>query len=160
MADAKQLPEAEGSQLEATVRLIAEHGITYPSLKTRPIDRNSDRRFRLMNINDGYRIVAAVEGRHVFLLKTGNHGETERWGERATLREMEERLAVDPAALRREKRDRTGPVMDTLLETQTSLAEIEASDEVADLITDCVDGVLEGWRDGTIEDWMIFLWPV
>ena len=160
MQDARRLADAEARKLEATVRLLREQGPTYGSLKSRPIERNPDSRFRLMNVDDGYRIVAAVEGRHVFLLKVGNHDETERWGERATLREYEERLALDPAMLARERRGRDKPRMDILIETQTSLAEIAASTEVADLLTDCVDGVLEGWRDGTIEDWMIFLSPV
>ena len=160
LEDQRRLPDAEARKLDTTVRLLREHGIGYGSLKTRPIERNPDPRLRFMNVDDGYRIVAAVEGRHVFLLKVGNHDETERWGERATLHEFEERLVLDPAVLVREKRDRTKPHMDVLIETQTSLAEIAASTEVTDLLTDCVDGVLEGWRDGTIEDWMIFLSPV
>lgn len=160
LEDSRRLPNAEARKLDATVRLIREQGVGYGSLKTRPIAGNPDPRFRFMNVDDGYRIVAVVEARHVFLLKVGNHDETERWGERATLREYEERLALDPAILTRDKRDRDKPKMDVLIETQTSLAEIAASVEVADLLTDCVDGVLEGWRDGTIEDWMIFLSPV
>jgi hypothetical protein len=111
-----------------------------------------------MNLDDGYRIVAAVEGQHVLLLKVGNHEETERWGERATVREYEERLAFDPALLLREKRAK--PASEAMFDIPPTLAEISASLEVADLLTDCVDGVLEGWRDGTIEDWMIFLSPV
>ncbi|MBI2776615.1 MAG: DEAD/DEAH box helicase [Chloroflexi bacterium] len=158
LADAGRLPDAQGANLETTVRLIAEHGITYGSLKTRPIERNPDRRFRLMNVDDGYRIVAAVEGRHVFLLKVGNHDETERWGERATLRELEQRLAFDPVILARAKRIKAASNL--MFEIPPTLAEIAASDEVADLLTNCVDGVLEGWRDGTIEEWMIFLSPV
>ncbi len=158
--DARRLPADRAASLEDAVRLLASHGTTYPSLKTRPIERNSDRRFRLMNVDDGYRIVAAVEGRHVFLLKVGNHDDTERWGERATLRPYEERVALDPAMLAREKRDAGKPRTEQLFAVQTSLAEIAASTEVADLLTDCLDGVLEGWRDGTIEDWMIFLSPV
>ena len=60
--DARRLPDAVGRKLEATVRLLRERGVTYGSLKTRPIERNPDRRFRLMNVDAGYRIVAAVEG--------------------------------------------------------------------------------------------------
>jgi superfamily I DNA/RNA helicase len=47
-----------------------------------------------------------------------------------------------------------------MFDLSTTLAEIARADEVADLLTDCVEGVLEGWRDGTIEDWMVFLSPV
>ena len=155
--DARRLAAPEARKLASTIRLLREHGVTYGSLKTRPIERNPDLRFRLMNVDDGYRIVAAVEGANVFLLKVGNHDEAERWGERATLREYEERLALDPSMLAREKRIRERPTTDTMFELQASLAEIAASDEVADLLADCVDGVLEGWIDGTIEDWMVFL---
>ena len=102
--DARRLPDAENANLAASVGLLATHGVTYPSLKTRPIERNPDRRFRLMNIDEGYRIVAAVEGRQIWLLKAGRHDETERWGEQATLREYEARIALDPAMLAREKR--------------------------------------------------------
>lgn len=158
--DARRLADEEARKLESTVRILREQGPAYGSLKTRPIERNSDPRFRLMNVDDGYRIVAAVEGRLVFLLKVGNHDETERWGERATLRQYEERIALDPQLLARQRREREQPAMDVLIETRTSLAEIAASTEIADLLTDCLDGVLEGWRDGTIEDWMIFLSPV
>lgn len=158
LEDVGKLALAETRKLESTIRTIRTHGLTYGSLKTRPIERNPDSRFRLLNLDGGYRMVAAVEGRHVFLLKVGNHDETERWGERATLRQYKERLAFDPAILKREKRSK--PASDAMFEIPTTLAEIAASAEVADLLTDCVDGVLEGWRDGTIEDWMIFLSPV
>lgn len=157
--DARRLPDAENANLAASVGLLATHGVTYPSLKTRPIERNPDRRFRLMNIDEGYRIVAAVEGRQIWLLKAGRHDETERWGEQATLREYEARIALDPAMLAREKRLAAVPATGQLFETPASLAEIAASPEVADLLTDCVGGVLEGWCEGTIEDWMIFLSP-
>lgn len=160
LEDADRIPADKGARLRESIQLLMDHGIGYGSLKTRPVERNPDRRIRFMNVDDGYRIVAAVEGRHVFLLKVGNHDETERWGERVTLREYEERVALDPAMLARERRNRFKPSMDALFEIDTSMAEIAASVEVADLLTDCVDGVLEGWRDGTIEDWMVFLSPV
>jgi hypothetical protein len=158
LEDARSLPDAEARKLNATVRLILEQGVTYGSLKTRPVARNPDARIRFMNVDDACRIVAAVEGRHVFLLKVGNHDETERWGERATLRRFEERIGFDPGILARKKR--LAPVSDAMFEIPVTLAEIAVSDEVADLLTDCLDGVMEGWRDGTIEDWMIFLSPV
>ncbi len=158
--DARQLPVERAANLTGAIRLLQAHGVTYPSLKTRPIARNPDPRFRLMNVDDAYRIVAAVEDRHVLLLKVGNHDETERWGERASLKDFEERLAVDPVLLARERRRAAEPTADELFEPSVSLAEITRSDAVSDLITDCLEGVLDGWRDGTIEDWMIFLSPV
>ncbi len=160
LEDARRLPGPQAAGLRATVRRIAEQGIGYPSLRTRPIERNPDRRFRLLDIDEGYRIVAAVEGAQVFLLRAGRHDETERWGEQATLQPYEKRLAVDPVLLARERRRAAAPATAELFETPTSLAEIAASPEVSDLLTDCIDGVLAGWCDGTIEDWMIFLSPV
>ena len=47
-----------------------------------------------------------------------------------------------------------------MFEEQLSLAQIAESDAVSELLTDCLPGVLEGWSEGTIEDWMIFLSPV
>jgi hypothetical protein len=47
----------------------------------------------------------------VFLLKVGNHDETERWESGAPFG-SDERLALDPAMLAREKRDRDKPRMD------------------------------------------------
>src|SRR5204863_2732601 len=47
-----------------------------------------------------------------------------------------------------------------LFDAGTSVAEIVASPALSEEITVCLDGVLEGWADGTIEDWMIFLSPV
>ena len=158
LEDVRHLDGERAKKLNDAIRLICEEGVGYGSLKTRPIARNPDSRFRLLNVDDSCRIVAAVEGRSVFLLKIGNHDATEHWGERATLREFEERIAYDPAGLAREKRPE--PASKVLFEIAPTLAEIAASHEVADLLTDCVDGVLEGWRDGTIEDWMIFLSPV
>jgi hypothetical protein len=113
-----------------------------------------------MDVDDGYRIVAAVEDRMVFLLKVGKHDATIKWGAKASLNEFTKRMAVDPSRLRATKRAEAKPTMDVLLDVPTSLAEIASSDDVSDLLTDCADGVLEGWRDGTIEDWMIFLSPV
>jgi superfamily I DNA/RNA helicase len=159
LEDSRRLTDNDARKLDATLALLRGHGVGYPSLKTRPIQRHRDARFRFMNVDDGCRIVAAVEGRLVLLMKVGKHDETEQWGERATLREFEERLEFDSAVFERRKRAEARQV-DALLETEASLAEIVASDQTVDLLTDCVDGVLEGWRDGTIEDWMIFLSPV
>lgn len=159
LQDARNLANTDARKLEATLRLLRDEGTSYPSLRTRPIQRHPDPRFRFMNVDDGCRIVAAVEGRLVVLMKVGKHDETELWGERASLRDLEERLELDSTVMERRKRaDAKG--MDALLEVKTSLAEIVASDQTSDLITDCVDGVLEGWRDGTIEEWMVFLSPV
>ena len=40
------------------------------------------------------------------------------------------------------------------------LQEIVASGAVTDLLTECREGVLEGWTDGSLEDWMVFLSPM
>jgi superfamily I DNA/RNA helicase len=160
LEDARRLAAEPAARLSSTVRLLRDHGIGYGSLKTRPIERNPSPMFRLMNVDAGYRIVAAVEGRRVLLLKVGNHDEAERWGEKASLREFEDRLDFDASTIGPEKRASKWPAKGVLVKAEPTLAQIIESDQVTDLVTDCVGGVLDGWLDGTIEEWMIFLSPV
>lgn len=158
--DTARLPPPVARKVSDVVRILRDKGAYYPRLETRKIAGQADDRFRFMDVDDSYRIVAAMEGRHVFLERVGPHDPTERWGETATLREYEERIAIDPSSVLRERRqvDRTGG--QAMFELRPSLAELSASGAVSDLLTDCLDGVLDGWSDGAIEDWMIFLSPV
>ena len=107
-----------------------------------------------MDVDYTYRIVAALEGRHVFLEKVGLHDPTERWAEAATLLHYEDHVRVSAETFRGAGRPPAQPVTEALFEEQPSLAQIAASDAVAEILTDCLPGVLEGWSDGTIEDWM------
>lgn len=152
----------------ATLRLIRDHGPYHPSLHTRKIAGNPNARFRFMNVDDQYRIVAVLEGDAVLFEMVGNHDETLKRGERATLTEYEERLNANPEMLRGRRPGRlkespaVTPEAPTLFgEQPVTLQQILAAPELmSDLITGDLFGALEGYRDGTIEDWMIFLSPL
>ncbi len=93
----------------------------------------------------------------------GNHDATERWGERATLKQYEERLDVPHAGVQPEpRRVRVQPQQaPALFEEVVSLPQIvEREVELSDLLAGDVFGTLKGYIDGTIEDWMIFLSPL
>jgi len=157
--DAAGLPKVLVRKIEGAVTKVRVHGIYQGGLLAEKITANPDGRFRFLRVDLQYRMVAAVEGRDVLLLKVGNHDETERWGEQATLREYEERISSADVDLGGRGR---APLAQEpgLFEAGLSVAEIVASPAMSEEIAICVDGVLEGWADGTIEDWMIFLSPV
>jgi len=102
MDDVRSLPAAIVRKVANAVDQIREHGPYYPGLETRKIAGNPDGRFRLMDVDYTYRMVAALEGRHVFLEKVGLHDETERWGESATLDRYAERIRVSADAFQAE----------------------------------------------------------
>jgi superfamily I DNA/RNA helicase len=160
MDDVASLPEPIARKVDAVVRRLREHGAYYPGLETRKIAGNPDGRFRLMDVDDSYRIVAALDGGHAFLEKVGPHDPTERWGETATLRDYRDRLEVGPESLVRTRRVSDRPRTAEMFDIGPSLAEIAEADAVSDVLIECVEGVLEGWAEGTLEDWMIFLSPV
>lgn len=160
--DTKKLPPPIQQKVRDVVRILREHGAYYGRLETRRLVKNPNPAFRLMDVDDSYRIVAAIEGQYVFLEKVGVHDPTERWGENATLKDYQDRIAVDPSMFGRAKKqaadkEDTAPLFDL---GGPSLPQIAESVAVADVLTDALDGVLEGWADGTIEDWMVFLSPV
>ena len=49
-----------------------------------------------MDVDNKYRIVAALEGRFILFEKVGNHDETLKWGAAAKLDSYAERLSADP----------------------------------------------------------------
>ncbi len=161
--DYARLNSQTADKVISTLALIRANGSRYTSLHTRKIAGHPDGRFHFMNVDDQYRMVVVLEGRDVFFEMVGNHDETLKRGADATLREYEERLAIDPETFVRVLKTPA-----TILEAPTlfgelpaSLAEIVAQPElVADLITGDLFGSLEGYRDGRIEDWMIFLSPL
>jgi superfamily I DNA/RNA helicase len=159
--DFAALPEPIASKVTNALALVRGHGPYHPSLHTRRVARNPDPRFRYMNVDDHYRIVAALEGSVVLFMRVGNHDETLRWGEEASLDELKARLSDDPEGVRSRRERRTGPVTQQLFEADVTLTEIVArEEEVSDLMVGDLFGALEGYRDGTIEDWMIFLSPL
>lgn len=161
LRDAADLPDHLRGKVESSAGMIRRHGIYQSGVLAEKIAGQPDARFRFLRVDLQYRMVAVVEGKTILLLKVGNHDDTERWGEtaKATIREWADR--VDSAEVELGGRGRTRRVdQPTLLEAEPSLNELAHSPVLASEITVCVDGVLDGWANGTIEDWMLFLSPV
>lgn len=161
--DYRRLHPRIADKVRTAARLVRQNGPYHPSLHTRKIQGNTDVRFRFMNLDDQYRMVAILEGRDILFEMVGNHDETLKRGGEATLREYEERLAIDPETyIRPVRRAATMVEAPTLFgEQPPSLPQIVREPEkVADLITGDIFGALDGYRDGLIEDWMIFLSPL
>lgn len=158
----RDLPLPIADKVRSAARFVREHGPYYPSLHTRNVEGNPDGRFRFMNVDDQYRMVAVLEGRDVLFEMVGNHDETLKRGAVAVFRELEERLEIDPETyVRPPKSKKVAEDPGLFEELPTSLPEIVAEPEkVADLITGDIFGALEGYRDGLIEDWMVFLSPL
>jgi len=161
--DYRRLPAQTADKVLKQVRLVQAQGVRYRSLRIEPIERNPDRRFHFMRVDRDYRMVVVLEGRDVLFDMVGPHEPTERRGERATLRMYQERLGIDPDTfLRPSRRDTAIAAEPTLFgEQPASLHQIVQEPEVvADLITGDIFGALDGYHDGLIEDWMIFLSPL
>jgi superfamily I DNA/RNA helicase len=160
--DFAALPSPIASKVTSARDLVRQHGAYYPSLHTRRVERNPDSKFKFMNVDDQYRMVVALEGHVVLFMRVGNHDETLKWGEQANLDELKARLVEDPETLRRPKDRRPAPaVAEPMFEEELTLPQIVArEEEVSDLMVGDLFGALEGYRDGKIEDWMVFLSPL
>lgn len=158
--DFAALPSPIATKVLSARDLVRSQGPYYPSLHTRRVERNADAKFRFMNVDDQYRMVVALEGNVVLFMRVGNHDETLKWGEHASLDEFKVRFTEDIEAPRR-SRDRVEPTTAGMFEEELTLPQIVArADEVSDLIVGDLFGALEGYRDGTIEEWMVFLSPL
>ena len=159
--DYASLPAPIASKVNGARDLVRAHGAYYPSLHTRRIERNPDAKFRFMNVDDQYRMVVAIEGPVVLFMRVGNHDETLKWGEQANLDEFKARLAAGPETTERPRQRREAAPVDVLFEKELTLPQIVArEEEVSDLMVGDLFGALEGYRDGTIEEWMVFLSPL
>ncbi len=161
LRDAASLPGHIRAKVEASAQVVRRQGIYQSGVLAEKIAGQADSRFRYLRVDLQYRMVAVVEGKTVLLLKVGNHDETERWGEtaRATVREWSERVDAADVELGGNGRARRAD-QPLLIEAEQGLAELAHSPVLASEITACVEGVLDGWATGTIEDWMLFLSPV
>ena len=92
----RTLPREIRDKVAKTTHLVASQGVRYPSLRTKPVERNQDKRFHFMRVDLDYQMVVVLEGRDVLFDMVGPHDATERRGERATLASYEGRLAIDP----------------------------------------------------------------
>jgi|GEM_PF-4989600 len=159
LEDSRVLQPAQVRNVQEAIGRIRTQGLYTSGLLTEKVNGNPDGRFRFLRVDLQYRMVAAVEGREILLLKVGNHDETESWGTTATLREYEERMDAAEAAIGPRMRARR-IAEPGLLDVGMSVGEIATSPELSDAIVPIDDSVLDGWVDGTIEDWMVFLSPV
>lgn len=160
--DVKRLQSPIVRKVENVITDVRTFGPRHPPLHTRRVERNPSGRFHFINVDDKYRIVAALEGNVVLFEKVGNHDATLAWGEHATLKEYEERLQVEGlVATPRVSEGATSKTTPELFEAELSLPQlIEHQEVLSDLITGDFFGSLEGYQDGSIEDWMIFLSPL
>ena len=161
--DVAALPGEIQDRVADMVAKVRDHGIYYPGVQGEKVQGQADNRFHFLRVNLQYRAVAVVEYGEALLLKVGNHDETEKWGEAAQvlLSDFAEKVSSADVEIGGRGRKRAAAVdQPMLLEAETSLHELVTSPVLGELITVADDGVLEGWADGTIEDWMIFLSPV
>jgi hypothetical protein len=69
----RALPDPIAQKVSSAVATIRECGAYHSGLATQKISRNPDQRFRLMDLDYSYRMVAVIEGRAVLLVKVGPH---------------------------------------------------------------------------------------
>ncbi len=153
--DFTKLDKVTAEKVEKDIDILEEHGPRYPKFHTRKVKSHVDGRFHFMNVDDSFRMLAALEGRDVLLVKVGAHDPLEEAALRTTLAELERRTLEEAGLGTRSRRARSQE--DALFEQRPSLKEIVT---VTDQVTVVDKEVLKGWRDGTIEDWMVFLSPV
>lgn len=165
--DLRALNDYVVDKVFGALELVRSQGPYHPSLHTRKIAGNPDGRFRFMNVDDQYRIVAVLEGESVLFEMVGNHDETLKRGATATLREYEQRLTADPETLlgrrpsREAETEAPEPTLTLFGDQPTTLQQIlDEPERTSDLIMGDLFGALRGYADGTIEDWMVFLSPL
>ena len=162
MQDVTRLPNDIVRKADNVLADVRAFGPRHPPLHTRRIERNSDGRFHYMNVDDKYRVVVALDGDVVFFERVGNHDDVLAWGERATLREYQDRVEVDSLSRKRDVAPIAAPASTPeLIQMGVTLPQIAEQQElVSDLVASDLFGTLEGYRDGSLEDWMIFLSPI
>ena len=69
--DFKALAIEVARKVTSAYSVIMSSGPFHPSFKTRKIKKNRDCRIRLMNVDDDYRMVVALEGHHAFFEMVG-----------------------------------------------------------------------------------------
>ena len=150
--DYKALSNELADKVDTKLDILRDQGLRHGSFHARLVAGNPDRRFHLLNLDDGHRFVVVVEGRTALLLRVTNHDEAISWAQSASVSDLTDRMATHPRSTRRRPtRARSSKV---------PLSHIAGSTAVSDLVTRDDIGALRGYRDGSLEDWMIFLSPV
>jgi superfamily I DNA/RNA helicase len=159
--------EAEvAKRTAARLRLIEEHGVRHSGLETRRVRAQRDAGYHLIDVDDDNRMVVYLQGDGVLCERVGRHDPTERWAERATMRDYVERAKAavrDFADLASwyEIRERRELDEEPVAELPEGLLEqLAATPAASDLVMAAPVDFLEGYRDGLIEDWMVFLSPL
>ena len=136
--------------------------VNHPSFNTRKIEGNKDPRFRFVDITDKYRMVIAYEHHVIYFYSIGNHDETLKVGELATLAAHSRYSTVDSITVTSRTHLTPEPVLLPELEisaTETLATLAEDKERLFDLFEGDVLSTLNGYEKGLLEDWMIFLAP-
>ena len=159
--------EAELAQrVLARLGTIETHGVRYPGLETRRVRAQRDPNFHLIDVDAGNRLVVYLQGERVLCERVGAHDPIERWAETASVRDYIERARTavkDFTALKSWYELRAAAAAEPAEASEippTFLEELAVSPAVSDVIARVPIDYLQGYREGVIEDWMIFLSPV
>ena len=161
-----QLAKANKQIAEKTKRVIKQvvaGDLQHPSLNTRRIEGNKDSRFKYVDITDKYRMVIAYEREIVYFYSVGNHDETLKAGERASLNAHAKysKIALNTSTAMTKPTVIEEVLLPDLEQVQSdSLPSIAKNREkLYDLFEGDVLSTLNGYEAGLLEDWMIFLAP-
>jgi superfamily I DNA/RNA helicase len=136
--------------------------LNHPSFNTRKVQGNKDSRFRFVDITDKYRMVIAYEPHIIYFYSVGNHDETLKVGELASLSDHAHYSKVDSITVADRTHLAPEPVLLPELEigaTETLASLARDKEKVFDLFEGDVLSTLNGYEAGLLEDWMIFLAP-
>lgn len=154
-------PVAE--KTKRVVKQVVQGELQHPSLNTRRIEGNKDTRFKFVDITDKYRMVIAYERDIVYFYSVGNHDDTLKAGEQATLSEHSKYSIVE---LAKDAAEEKPNVREQVLLPDIGAVQTDSLPSIAknrtklfDLFEGDVLSTLNGYEAGLLEDWMIFLAP-
>ena len=150
-------------KVKRVIKQIIAGDLQHPSLNTRRIEGNKDARFKFVDITDKYRMVIAYEREIVYFYSVGNHDETLKAGERASLAAHAKYSTIE---LGKSTSEAKSAVLDQVLlpdleevQADSLPAIVKNKEKLYDLFEGDVLSTLNGYEAGLLEDWMIFLAP-
>ena len=164
--DLEALDAETVKRTDGRLRLVETQGIRYPGLETRRVRAQRDAGFHLVDVDNANRMVVYIQGDQTLFMRVGRHDPIERWAETAS---MADYVARDKASVRDfptlpswpEIRDGSVPTLADDPQVPDDLLEhLLTTPAASDLVTEAPIDFLDGYRDGSIEDWMIFLSPM